>query len=173
MIQLTSPFRPHRAKNQSPVNRRATLLGARVSSVEAEPEKAAQAFGLTAATGQATVTVVICESRSGVLLGTWPLKGIWALPVKKDESRGLRVPAGLSLARRIGNPLEWPSKPHRCALARRKAMFNSGSCTIRSAPPHSMNSRPVTRPLINPDSSPTSQRSKLRARMTDKTRSKK
>ena len=92
MIQLTSPFRPHRAKNQSPVNRRATLLGARVSSVEAEPEKAAQAFGLTAATGQATVTVVICESRSGVLLGTWPLKGIWALPVKKDESRGLESP---------------------------------------------------------------------------------
>ncbi len=92
MIQLTSPFRPHRAKNQSPVNRRATLLGARVSSVEAEPEKAAQVFGLTAATGQATVTVVICESRSGVLLGTWPLKGIWALPVKKDESRGLESP---------------------------------------------------------------------------------
>ena len=88
MIQLTSPFRPHRARNQSPVTRRATLLGARVSGVEAEPEKAAQAFGLAAATGQATVTVVICESSSGVLLGTWPLKGTWAPPVK-DESRGL------------------------------------------------------------------------------------
>ena len=73
MIETISPFRPHRAKNQSPVDRRATLLDARVSSVEAEQEKPAQAFGMAATAGQATMTVVICEPRSGVLLGNCPV----------------------------------------------------------------------------------------------------
>ena len=91
MFQLTLPFRPYRAKNQSPVNRRATLLGAMVSGVEAEEEKAEQAIGLAAATGQATVIVVIYEPRGSLHLGDWQPKGAWALPVK-DESRGLESP---------------------------------------------------------------------------------
>ena len=88
MNQLTPPFRPHRAENQCPVNRRAKLLGARVSGVEADQEEAAQAIGMAATTRQATVTVVIFESGSGVLLRNWLLKRTMALPVK-DESRRL------------------------------------------------------------------------------------
>ena len=91
MNQLTLPFGPHRAKNQSPVNRRAKLLGVRVSSVEADQEKAAHAIGMAATTGQATATVVICESSSGVVLGNLLLKRTMALPLK-DESRGLQNP---------------------------------------------------------------------------------
>ena len=108
MNQLTPPFRPHRAKNQSPVNRRAKLLGARVSSVEYDQDKAAQAIGMAATTGKAAVTVVILESGSGVLLGNWLLKRPTALPVK-DESRGLVNPGKAEFC-----PTDW--EPGRMVL---------------------------------------------------------
>ncbi len=91
MFQFISPIRPPHSKKQIPVNSRAILLDTRVSSVEARLEKTAQSLDLAPSTGQATVIVVICESRGSLHPGGRQSKRAWALPVK-DESRGLLNP---------------------------------------------------------------------------------
>ena len=154
MIQPISQFRPHGAKNQSPVNRRATLLDARASSVESDPEKAEQAFGLAAATGQATVIVVIYEPRGSLHLGDWQSKGAWALPVK-DESRGLESPGSVEsrTADREPGRMALTSAPTSTGLAESHVQFRVIHQQVRASAFHKFKARcPVTeQPGLKPN----------------------